>query len=108
MALRVTFTNKNYRQQQELQYELLQESMYGKVLKLVKFKTSSTKGISESLEQKSISGQLKKLLAKLLNNKLVEWTAPINFQVNLNFKNSRKNYANRTNFNIAAISRKES
>ena len=50
--------------------------MYGKVLRLVQFKTLSTKELSESLGQKSKSGQLKKVLAKLLKDDLVEWTEP--------------------------------
>jgi ATP-dependent DNA helicase RecG len=86
IAFRVTFSNKNYRQQQELQQELQpelqhqlqhqlqQETMYGKVLKLVQIKTLSSKELSESLGQKSKSGQLKKVLAKLLKDDLVEWT----------------------------------
>ncbi len=84
IAFRVIFTNKNYKQLQELQYELQyelqhelqQESLYGKVLRLVHTKTSSTQELSLALGQKTISGQLKKVLTKLLIDKLVEWTEP--------------------------------
>ncbi len=84
MAFRVSFIKKNYKQQQELQqesqhelqHELQHESLYSKVLRLVQEKTSATKELSELLGQKSISGQLKKSIAKLLNDGLIEWTIP--------------------------------
>ena len=62
--------------QHELQQELQHESLYGKVLRLIKEKTSSTKELSEALGQKSISGQLKKVLSRLQTDQLVEWTEP--------------------------------
>jgi len=86
VAFRVIFANTNYRKQQqlqqesqhELQYELQQElqqvTLYSKILRLVESKTASTKELSLALRQKSISGQLKKVLTKLLQDKLVEWT----------------------------------
>jgi DNA-binding PadR family transcriptional regulator len=43
---------------------------------LVIQKTSSTKELSVALGQKSISGQLKKVVSKLRKDKLVEWTEP--------------------------------
>ena len=76
IAFRVTFTNKNYKQQQELQHELQHESLYGRVLRLIQAETSSTKELSTALGQKSISGQLEKVVSKLLKNELVEWTEP--------------------------------
>ena len=60
--------------QYELQHESQHESLYAKVLKSVTSQPSSTKDISEALGQKSISGQLKKVLSKLLKDGLVEWT----------------------------------
>jgi predicted HTH transcriptional regulator len=100
IAFRVTFTNKNYQQQQELQqelqhelqhelqyelqhelqyelqYESQHESLYSKTLRLIADRTSSTKELSTALGQKSISGQLKKVLTKLRKDKLIEWTEP--------------------------------
>lgn len=72
IAFRITFTNNKYTDKQELQHE----SLYSKTLRLVLDKASSTKEISIALGQKSISGQLKKVLAKLRKDKLVEWTEP--------------------------------
>lgn len=57
IAFRVTFTNKKFLQQQELQ----QESLFSKVLKIVKNGPESRKGISLELGQKSISGQLNEI-----------------------------------------------
>lgn len=84
LSFRVLFLKKNYRQDQEsqqesqheLQHELQHGSLYGKVLKLVKERTLSTKELSEALGQKSISWQLKKVLTKLQTDQLVEWTEP--------------------------------
>ncbi len=76
IAFRVTFANKAFQQQQEIQHELQHESLYSKALKIIINKTSSTKELSEALGQKSISGQLKNGLAKLLKDGLVEWTEP--------------------------------
>jgi len=84
MAFRVTFVKKNYRKQQELpkelpkelQQELQQESLYSKILYLVQKKTSATKELSESLGQKSISGQLYSVVNKLKEDGLIEWTIP--------------------------------
>ena len=39
-------------------------------------KNLSTKELSIKLGQKSISGHLKKVIAKLLEDKLIEWTIP--------------------------------
>lgn len=91
-SFRVAFINQNYLQQQELQqelkhelqheleyelqHELQHESLFTKVLKIISFKEINTKGIATVLEQKSISGQLKKTLSNLLENVLIEWTIP--------------------------------
>ena len=74
MTFRVTFTNKNYRQQQESQQELQQESLYSKVLIIIAVRPQSRKEISIELGQKSISGQLNEILKKLQAKKLIEWT----------------------------------
>jgi ATP-dependent DNA helicase RecG len=60
--------------QNELQNELQHESLYGKVLNVLFLKILSTKEISGKLGQKSISGQLKKVLSKLMKDGLIEWT----------------------------------
>jgi predicted transcriptional regulator len=39
-------------------------------------KTNATKDIAVALGQKSVSGQLKKIIAKLLEQQLIEWTIP--------------------------------
>jgi hypothetical protein len=44
------------------------------VLRLLLVKPLSRKEISVLLGQKAISGQLNEVLAKLLNDKLIEWT----------------------------------
>ena len=59
-----------------MQHELQHESLYGKILRIILTETSSTKELSIALGQKTISGQLKKVLAILLNDKLAEWTKP--------------------------------
>ncbi|MBN1159077.1 MAG: putative DNA binding domain-containing protein [Bacteroidales bacterium] len=86
LALRVTFIRKKYLQEQEwqdesqqelqyeLQHELQHESLYGKILRLFQVRTLSTREISVALGQKTVSGQLRKVLAKLLKDQLVEWT----------------------------------
>ena len=76
MVLIKKYYQSQHELQQELQHELQHESLYSKVLRLISYKTSSTKELSVALDQKSISGQLKKVLVKLRNDKLVEWTEP--------------------------------
>lgn len=84
LSFRVVLLKKNYQQEQELQQELQRElqqelqleSLYGKVLKLIKERTSSTKELSEALGQKSISGQLYTIVNKLRDDGLIEWTSP--------------------------------
>jgi predicted HTH transcriptional regulator len=96
IAFRVSFINKNYASQQEsqlelqlelrheleheleheLQHELEHESLFSKTLQIVATKTIATKEIALALGQKSISGYLKKVIGKLLEQKLIEWTIP--------------------------------
>ena len=70
IAFRVTFTNRDYLQQQELQ----QESLFSKVLKILKDGSKSRKDISLELGQKSISGQLNEILKRLQEGGLIDWT----------------------------------
>lgn len=72
MAFRVTFTNKHYKQQQELQ----QETLYSKLLRLIAARTSSTKELSIALGQKEISGHLYYIANRLKEHGLIEWTIP--------------------------------
>ena len=76
MTLRVTFTNKHYQQQRELQQELQQETLYSKLLRLIAARTSSTKELSIALGQKEISGQLYCIANRLKEHGLNEWTIP--------------------------------
>jgi len=47
------------------------------VLHLIADKALSTSELSGVLNQKSISGHLKKVLAKLRNDKLIEWSEQV-------------------------------
>lgn len=96
VAFRVSFVKTNYKQQQEsqqelqkesqqelqhelrheLEHELEHESMYTEVLKIITTKTTATKGIAIALGHKSISGALKKTIAKLQKHRLIAWTIP--------------------------------
>lgn len=96
VAFRVSFIKSNYKQQlesqlesqlelqqelqqelrHELRHELEHESMYTEVLKIITTKTTATKGIAIALGHKSISGALKKTIAKLQEHRLIEWTIP--------------------------------
>ena len=96
VAFRVSFVKKNYKLKEELQHELQHElehelehelqhelkeelkheSLYTQILKIIENKTAGTKEVSISLGQKSISGQLKKIIAKLLEQQLIAWTIP--------------------------------
>lgn len=84
MQFQVQFIKKDFKQHQKLQqemesklqHELQHESLYGKLLTIIVEKPSSTKELSVKLGQKSISGQLKKVLGKLLEDRLVKWTEP--------------------------------
>jgi hypothetical protein len=50
------------------QQELQQESMHSLVLKALREKTITTREISEALGQKEISGQLSRVIKKLLKD----------------------------------------
>ncbi len=71
-VFRLMYTGQNHEQQHELQHELL----YGKVLRLIQVKTSSTQELSKALGQKSISGQLYTTINKLKKDGLIVWTIP--------------------------------
>ena len=62
--------------QPELQPELQKNSLYRMVLKIIEGNILTTKEISEALEQKEISGQLQKVMGKLLKYRLLERTIP--------------------------------
>lgn len=72
MAFRVSFINTIYTLQQELQQELQQMTMYGKILVQISQQLLSKKQISNELGQKSISGQLNKIISKLVDHSLIE------------------------------------
>ncbi len=86
IAFRVTFSNKNFNQNQELQpelqpelqQELQQESLYGFVLRQLESAPLNTKELSIKMGQKEISGQLRKVIRKLHNDKLIENSIPDN------------------------------
>ncbi len=75
-VFRLMYTGQNHEQQHELQHELQHESLYGKVLRLIQVKTSSTQELSKALGQKSISGQLYTTINKLKKDGLIVWTIP--------------------------------
>ncbi|MDI9593458.1 MAG: RNA-binding domain-containing protein [Bacteroidales bacterium] len=62
--------------QQELQQELHSQSLYSEILSKIAEKPLSRKEISEELGQKQISGQLNKVLSKLIEDKLIKRTFP--------------------------------
>lgn len=61
---------------QELQQELQQETLYGKVLRLAQTQPLTTKEMSGRMGQKAISGQLSRVVKKLLRDQLLERTHP--------------------------------
>ncbi len=77
LQFQVQFINKEYVAQQELQQELQEASLYSRVLRvLAEGVPLSTKEISEQLRQKDISGQLIRVIRKLVDDKLVARTIP--------------------------------
>ena len=64
--------------QQELQQELRSRTMYSEILYKMLDTPLSRQEISEVLGQKKISGQLNKVLSKLIEDNLVEWVIPEN------------------------------
>ncbi len=60
----------------ESRQELEQESIYDAVI-LNLFGTQLSKGkLAKALGQKSVSGGLKKVISKLMEEELIEWTIP--------------------------------
>ncbi len=75
LQFQVQFINKEYMVQQELQQELQQESLYIKILRMMLGgKALSIKEISEKLGQKAISGQLNRVVRKLVDDNLLART----------------------------------
>ncbi|MGL4331855.1 MAG: ATP-binding protein [Bacteroidales bacterium] len=73
------FTEKHELQQelrQELQQELQKQSLYSEVLQYLMVEALSRQEISNALGQKKVSGQLNKVIQKLLEQRLVERTIP--------------------------------
>jgi hypothetical protein len=61
---------------QELQQELQNKSLYSEILGKISDTALSRKRLSEELGQKTISGQLNKVLLKLIEDRLIEHTIP--------------------------------
>jgi len=64
-------------EQPEIQPELQRDSLYHLVLEALNEKILTSKEISETLEQKYISGQLRKVIRKLHKEGLIETLFPI-------------------------------
>ena len=62
--------------QQELKQELKKRSLYSEILKCLIEKSLSRQDISTELRQKKVSGQLNKVIRKLIADKLIEHTIP--------------------------------
>lgn len=62
--------------QQELQQELQKTTLYSEVLRCIVSNTLSRQDISLALGQKKESGQLNKVIQKLIANNLIERTIP--------------------------------
>lgn len=82
LSFQVQFVKLDYVAEQELQQELQQElsnqTMYSDILNKIEETPLSRKEISEGLGQKQVSGQLNKILSKLVEDKLIEHTIPDN------------------------------
>ncbi len=66
-------------EQQELQQEFKgrqPESLYAALVLRLALNNLSKQGLADVLGHKSISGQLKVVIAKLLDDQLIEWTIP--------------------------------
>jgi len=74
IAFRVTFSKKNFNQNQELQ----QESLYGFVLRQLENTPLNTKELSSKMGLKEISGQLRKVIRKLHDDNPIENSIPNN------------------------------
>ena len=62
--------------QQELQQELQKTTLYSEVLRCIASNALSRQGISLALGQKKVSGQLNKIIQKLIAHNLIERTIP--------------------------------
>ena len=62
--------------QQELQQELQKTTLYSEVLRCIVSNALSRQDISLALGQKKVSGQLNKVIQKLIANNLIERTIP--------------------------------
>ncbi|MCD7926598.1 MAG: ATP-dependent DNA helicase, partial [Bacteroides sp.] len=62
--------------QQELQQELQKSTLYSEVLRCLVHNTLSRQDISIALGQKKVSGQLNKVVQKLVADRLIERTIP--------------------------------
>jgi predicted HTH transcriptional regulator len=78
LSFQIQFVNLNYVEGQELQQELQNKTLYSDVLVIISVEALSRNKISKKLGQKTISGQLNKVLLKLIENKLIEYTIPDN------------------------------
>lgn len=84
LSFQVQFVRLDYLQnaeriknvQQELQQELQKATLYSEVLHCIVNNTLSRQEISLALGQKKVSGQLNKVIQKLITNNLIERTIP--------------------------------
>nr|WP_262509963.1 RNA-binding domain-containing protein [Dysgonomonas alginatilytica] len=74
LSFQVQFIKKEFIKQQELQ----NKSLYAEILLILTNKTLSRKELSVELGQKQVSGQLNKIITKLIDDKLIEHTIPNN------------------------------
>ena len=72
----VTQLAEKQESQQELQQELKKQSLYSEVVKCLITEAKSRQEISNALGQKKVSGQLNKVVQKLLEQRLIERTIP--------------------------------
>jgi len=78
LSFQVQFVKLDYVEEQELQQESSSQTMYSDILNKIEETPLSRKEISEGLGQKQVSGQLNKILSKLVEDKLIEHTIPDN------------------------------
>lgn len=78
LSFQVQFVKLDYVEEQELQQELSNQTMYSDILNKIEETPLSRKEISEGLGQKQVSGQLNKILSKLVEDKLIEHIIPEN------------------------------
>ena len=86
LSFQIQFINMNHKKdkdekqelQQELQQELVSKTMYSEILDKVKESPLSRQNLSLALGQKRVSGQLNKVILKLISDRLIERTIPEN------------------------------